>query len=207
MMHVQADSILNPRVKVVEFITPQRQWNLTKLHQVISDHCIIQRLRGIDIPTSNIEDSLCWGLEKLHEFTTKLATWLAYNSQPLQDPKWEHNWIWRIDTMSKIQIFLWQVMHQALPIRGTLLRRGIPLNSSFLICLDDVESIDHLFIHFPIVKKVSQLAIQHGRLPHGFTWPNFQDLHNKLDFFKSCTLRWLLAQDFISFVEYLEKKK
>ena len=95
-------------------------------------------------------------------------------------------------------------MHQALPVRGTLLRRGIPLNPSCPICLDDVESIDHLFIHCSIIKKVSQLAIQHGWLLHGFTWSNFQDLHNKLDFFKSCTLRWLLAQDFISFVEYLE---
>ena len=111
MMHLQVDSLHQPFMKVAEFITPQKQWNLPKLNQVIQVQNIIQRIRGIDIPLSNVEDTLCWGLDKSGEFTTKSATWLAHNSHPLQEPDWDHKWIWEIDTMPKIQIFLWQIMH------------------------------------------------------------------------------------------------
>ena len=101
-MHLQGGVINQPYVTAAEFITTQKQWNLVKLNPVIQDQAIIQKIRGIDIPTNNAEDSFRWGLDALGEFTTKSTMWLAHKSQPLQDPDWDHKWIWKVDTMPKI---------------------------------------------------------------------------------------------------------
>jgi len=100
----------------------------------------------LDIPSSNIEDSVCWGLNSLGEFSTKSATWLAHGTKPLSHPDWEYKWIWKIDTMPKLQIFLWQIFHHALPVRGSLFKRGLNIDPTCPLCMDDIESLDHLFL-------------------------------------------------------------
>ena len=47
--------------------------------------------------------------------------------------------------MPKIKMFLWQLCHNALPIRGTLLRRGCLIEPQCPLCLNDIETTDHLF--------------------------------------------------------------
>ena len=194
MLHVQAEDLSQPSVMVAEFITPQRQWNISKLCEVISDQAIIQKIRGIDIPSTDLEDTICWGLDKTGEFTTKSAIWLAHKSQPLKKPDWAHKWIWTVDTMPKIQIFLWQLFHNALPVRDTLFHRGLPLDPLCPLCLQEVESIEHLFVHCPLSQRVSQLATQHGWLPSTFRWDSIYDLRLQLQTFQSCTRRRSLMQ-------------
>jgi len=43
----------------------------------------------MDIPLSNIEDSVCWGLHSSGKFTTRSATWLAHSTKPLSQPDWD----------------------------------------------------------------------------------------------------------------------
>jgi len=93
LLQEQVETLPQPFVKVAEFITPQRQWNVPKLCQVIQDQTIVQKIRGIDILLSNLEDTLCWGLDKSGEFTPKSATWLAHKIQPLKKRSWPHKWI------------------------------------------------------------------------------------------------------------------
>jgi len=33
--------------------------------------------KGIDISVNDVEDSFCWGLDSISDFTSKSATWLA----------------------------------------------------------------------------------------------------------------------------------
>ena len=44
------DLVSNPDVKVNEFITPHRKWDVDKLIQVIPNSTIIQQICGMDIP-------------------------------------------------------------------------------------------------------------------------------------------------------------
>ena len=67
----------------------------------------------------------------------KSATWLAHKSNPLRGPDWEHKWTWKVDTILKIQIF-----HQALLVRGTLIKRELHLDPSCLIYREDTKSMD-----------------------------------------------------------------
>ena len=106
-----------------------------------------------------MEDSFCWELDSTGDFTTKSATWLAHKSHPLGGLDWTHKWIWKVDTMPKIQIFLSQIFHKALLMRGTLFRRGIQLNTSYPSCLKDIKSVDHLFLDYSVTTKYGSVLL------------------------------------------------
>jgi len=55
--------------------------------------------------------------------------------------------------------------HNALPVRGTLLRRGCQIDSQCLLCQDDIESSDHLFSKCSQTTKVWDLAKIHKWIP------------------------------------------
>ena len=67
--------------------------------------------------------------------------------------------------MPKIKVFLWQLCHNSLPSRGTLLRRGIHLDPTCPACLNDIEDTDHIFLHCPKARQVWDLAAVHQWLP------------------------------------------
>ena len=70
-----------------------------------------------------------------------------------------------MDVPPKSLIFLWQTLHNALPIRGNLLRRDIRVNAACSFCADDIESNDHLFWECPFTQKLWTLASHHSWLP------------------------------------------
>jgi len=100
-----------------------------------------------------MKDWSCWGLNSSGKFSTKSATWMAHDPQSFHNYNWIHKWIWKIDTMPKIKVFLWQVCHKTIPVRGLLLARGLHINPSCPLCLDDIESVDHLFKECCMMKK------------------------------------------------------
>jgi len=106
ILNLHMDELSHPYATLSEFITPQKRWDLHKITQVIPNSTIIQQIHSIDIPSSNIEDSICWGLHSSGVFTTKSATWLGHSTNPLREMDWAHKWIWKLDLMPKIQIFL-----------------------------------------------------------------------------------------------------
>ena len=134
-----------------------------------------------------MKDTFCWGLSSSGAFTTKSATWLAHEHHYWDEPKWHFKWIWKVDTMPKIQIFLWQMCHNVLPVRGTLFRRLGRIDPQCPLCLDDIESIEHLFGGCPVTSIVWNLAIQHNWLPpcgsvaHPLNWSLFLDTVKRWD--------------------------
>ena len=77
--------------------------------------------------------------------------------------------------MPKIKIFLWQICHNALPVRGTSLRRGCRVDSQCPICLGDIETIDHLFRQCPSTYSVWELAAQYQWIPQQVQMNHTQD--------------------------------
>ena len=72
--------------------------------------------------------------------------------------------------MPKIKVFLWQLCHNSLPSRGTLFRRGLPMDPLCPACLNDIEDTDHISIHCPLARQVWNLAVAHNWLPQ-FSFP------------------------------------
>ena len=64
--------------------------------------------------------------------------------------------------MPKIKIFIWQICHNVLLVRGIVLRRGLVINPACPLCLGDIESIEHIFKDCQMVHKVWNLAAKHS---------------------------------------------
>jgi len=79
---------------------------LGKLSQFINNQAIIHKIIGILLPFTVMKDTYCWGFSSSGAFITKSATWLAHEHHYWDEPKWPFKWIWKVDTMPKIKIFL-----------------------------------------------------------------------------------------------------
>ena len=60
--------------------------------------------------------------------------------------------------MPKLKVFLWQLCRSSLPTRGTLLKRGLPIDPLCPLCHNDIEDSEHLFLKCPLVHEVWHLA-------------------------------------------------
>jgi len=98
----------------------------------------------------------------------KSASWLAHGFHSAEDIHWPYHWIWKIDTIPKIQIFLWQMCHKALPVRLLLNARGVNMDSICSLYCQVSESLTHLFLTYPVVSQVLELAESHHRISVGF---------------------------------------
>ena len=158
LLKIDTQDLPDSNIKVSAFIE-NNSWNIPKLSQQIRDQDIVRRITGIPLPISHIKDSFHWGLSSTGCFTTKLAIWSSLALIP-EDDQWPYKWIWKVDTMPKIKIFLCQMCHNALPVRGTLVRRGCQLDPHYPLCLNEIETFDHLFStcsHTNLVWEVARL--------------------------------------------------
>lgn len=72
----------------------------------------------------------------------------------------------------KVYNFVWRLLHDSLPTKLTLKRRGIPIESSCPLCNEGDESISHLFLRYTFARPVwhgSALAIHTSNLNHTST--------------------------------------
>lgn len=72
------------------------------------------------IPTQEIPNAPCWGLTSSREYSVHLATWLARGIHSTSHTPWQFYWIWKLDIAPKVQIFLWQILHNGLPLMSNL---------------------------------------------------------------------------------------
>jgi len=75
--------------------------------------------------------------------------------------------------MSKAILFLWQLCHNALPVKGVLLKRGFNVDPTCPLCLDDIESSTHLFKDCMVTQKVWEYTTTHNWLPNSMLTPTY----------------------------------
>jgi len=151
-------STITSQVKVRDFLTQGKLWDVAKLSQVLPQH-LVKLVLAVPIPTTNMDDSFCWGFTGSGDFTVKSATWQAHETIKPAQESWKFHWIWQLDVMPKIKIFLWQLCHNALPARATLLGRGLYIDPICPACLSDIEDSDHLFVGCHVAKETWELAV------------------------------------------------
>ena len=145
---------------VSHFIIDTKEWDVMKLKELVDD-VHLQLILATPIPSHPIPDSDCWGLLGNGDFSTKTATWAAHGLDIKSSPSWEYSWIWHMDIMPKLKVFLWQLCHASLLTRGTLLKCGFQPDAICPICNANIEDMKHLFLQCP-VQDVWQLAKDHN---------------------------------------------
>ena len=96
------------------------------------------------------------------ELCIRWVFWAAHGLDIKSSPSWEYSWIWHLDIMPKLKVFLWQICHSSLPTRGTLLKRGLQIDTSCPLCNHQIEDLEHLFLQCPAVQEVWRLAKDHN---------------------------------------------
>ena len=125
---------------------------------------------GVPLPVSDIQDSLIWSCTSSGKFSMQSATWLAHGIHPSSASLWPYAWIWKLDTMPKILVFIWQLCRNALPVRLLLQSRGVDLDPLCPLCGQSNESMQHLFLACPNTLRVWDAAEDHNWIPRGFLW-------------------------------------
>ena len=87
--------------------------------------------------------------------------------------------------MPKIKIFLWKMCHNALTVRGTLLRRGCHIDPQCPLCLEDTKSTDHVFGGQTNTYVVWGLTIHHQWIPPQVRINHTQDWFQSLKALKN----------------------
>jgi len=154
-------SLIDTSLRVSHFITVSKEWDTARLSLLVgSVHS--QLILATPIPNNSIPDSVCWGLSGNGHFSTKTATWVTHELDLVHPRVWDYNWIWKLDIMPKLKIFLWQICHVSLPIRGTLVQRGINVDSHCPFCQSEIEDTNHLFLGCNISQDCWRLVASHN---------------------------------------------
>ena len=66
------------------------------------------------------------------------------------------SWIWKLNTLPRIQMFFWKCMHRSIAVKEVLANRGISIDTSCPMCHSESESLTHALRDCSLVKPVWQ---------------------------------------------------
>ena len=78
------------------------------------------------------------------------------------------SWIWKLNTLPRIQMFIWRCMHMSIAVKEVLAKKGISLDTSCPMCQFDTESLTHALWDCSLVKLVWQQLGSHCLNPSFF---------------------------------------
>jgi hypothetical protein len=100
---------------------------------------------------SPLEDGLCWQPSKNGLFDSKSAYNIALNLEKSSPPMSCWKWIWKLNTLPRIILFIWQLCHERLPTKVLLSQRKIIQDNLCPLCHTNPESCIHLLRDCPSI--------------------------------------------------------
>ncbi|XP_021737182.1 uncharacterized protein LOC110703699 [Chenopodium quinoa] len=133
-------SIINPR---------SYAWDMVLVHRLF-DSSTSNRILALERPTKPMDDFVYWKFSRDGNFSTKSAYAMMLRQFSPSDGMlpFSFAWwkvFWKLPILPKLQCFCWKFLHNALPLFGTLQAHGIPVDSTYVLCHNNQETVDHLF--------------------------------------------------------------
>lgn len=153
---------------------------LTRVHELIDpvsgawDEALVReifwpvdadRILQIPIYQDDTEDFVAWHLTKSGIFSVKSAyyrqwedNYIDSNPGPMygggsaQHPVWAK--LWSLKVPSKVKIFLWRCLHNAVPCMGVLANRHIATSGQCPICKLHAEDVSHMLFSCGRAKEI-----------------------------------------------------
>ncbi|GKU94254.1 hypothetical protein SLEP1_g7776 [Rubroshorea leprosula] len=130
-------------ISVRDALLPSGEWNWDLISYSLPTD-IVNRLKAIPLQYSSVgSDTFIWGFSGNGLFKSKSAYYLARNLPLLSNCSW--SWVWRMDTLPRIQFFLWLLKHDRLLTYDTLFNWGIVDSNICPRCHQAPETINHIF--------------------------------------------------------------
>lgn len=116
---------------------------------------------------ANMEDKLIWKFLNSSDYKVNKAYCLLQQANsPFfqgQGPNGIHcsiwKMLWKLKLPLKVLNFIWKLLHDSIPVFEKLRSRGISVSNVCLICNEEGESVNHLFLQCPFTR-----AIWHGSI-------------------------------------------
>ena len=186
-LHTQFDSKLT-----IANVFQEGRWYWEKLSFELPKE-VLEKI--LDVPMQMFgekEDTLLWKLSQNGEFSAASANDLVRNDGT-SPSVFSRDWLWKIDTIPKIQHFIWLCLYSSVPVRKTLANRGITCHTACPLCQNHEESIIHLlkdcsfaikfwrelgtpqafsnFLHLNLLDWIKQNCLCSNQiLANGFSW-------------------------------------
>ncbi len=118
-----------------------------------SDRTLVLQLKGLTsgFTLSNIEDEVRWRWSRSEEFSVK-SLYIFLQDGGVSDTSCVE--LWKIHVPLKVKIFIWTVLKRKVLTKDRLIRRGWVGDDWCALCLDEPETMDHLFTGCPVGKAV-----------------------------------------------------
>lgn len=147
-------------------VTQKGGWNFSYCSFVFP--CgLLQRIKAILIPYLDASlDNISWDYSNYGEFDGRSAYKLAKGESNVTD-EFARSWIWKVDTLPKIQCFIWKSYLFSLPAKDLLVTGGIAEDSKCEGCGREAETIIHVLRDCDIAKKF-WLDTGNGRCDNNF---------------------------------------
>lgn len=106
----------------------------------------------------NTPDSFTWAPAKNGLFSIKSCYYLLLNQPPyhLSSKPPDLTWIWQLHIQQRLKFFLWQTMHDSLPVCEKLFKRKVITSSLCPVCSLHDESIAHTLWSYDKLKFLWQ---------------------------------------------------
>lgn len=103
-------------------------------------------------------EKLAWAGNPRGSFDLKSAYTISKGND--NSPQIKLGWVWKIESLPRIQSFIWQCAHNSIGVKGCLVKRGMGEDDCCLICHVEPETILHALRDCIRVKTVwGQLGI------------------------------------------------
>lgn len=99
-------------------------------------------------------DKLAWKGSSKGGFSSKGAYSLATKS--FESAFFPSSWIWKVCTLPKIHMFIWQCMHNSVGVRFCLAKRGLHIPIDCPLCYTEHKTISHALRGCEFVKPIWQ---------------------------------------------------
>ncbi|KAM6564221.1 hypothetical protein CsatB_024219 [Cannabis sativa] len=158
----------NPNSVVADYITPDREWNFSKLS---ADFSSVDVGRILSLPLSNNAGPDYWIWHGTGgEYEVKSGYFFACSSsadtnESVSNPNtawWKS--FWQLKLPPKVKIFSWKAIHNALPVAAELFKKKSLTSASCSLCLNAWESVGHALFSCKHARHVWKIA--------GFTFNN-----------------------------------
>ena len=136
----------------IKEVTMNNGWDLTNLSFVFPKH-ILKAVRATPLRRFSVrEDHRSWISSLNGEFDSRNAYLLAIDEN-LKRSDFHGKWIWKLQTLPKIKMFLWKCLHMSLLVKAILTHRGIGGLGGCDNCTKLEESINHVLRDCPTGKN------------------------------------------------------
>lgn len=119
------------------------KWMLQRCSTMMSDHVVEHFNKILPQLLPSEEDIWCWDHGGTGKYTVRAGyAWLRDHKQThTQGTNWK--WLWKLPVPEKIHLFVWLVMHQALPVNSNRYRCHLASTESCSRCSSEREDCLH----------------------------------------------------------------